>query len=587
MDVFVSYSSGDADTARGMVEDIELGGHRVWFDQDLHGGEDWWSHILERIRRSAVVVFVLSPSSLRSQACRSEVEYARALGVPVVPVQVEPIESLAVTPVAEYQTIDYRERSAAVGVRLMSAIAESSARRTVEPDPLPPPPPVPFGYLFVLARQISAPEFRSAEQAAAIGQLRHALREEGDERARADAHRLLLDLRRHPECTYANAREIDVILGDPARPAEGVVAMGAGRLTNGGPAASVVSPPGSMRPPPPPATDWAPVRRFPVRLPRSALIGLVGALVLFGGAVGWWLLASSGGRVITVGDKPLGVAISMDGRRAFVTDNGADTVSVVDTSTGEAIAAIPVEDGPFGIALSPDDRYAYVTNSRADTVSVIDTRAAVTIGPAIPVGRQPRAVALTPDGRYAYVTNFGGDSVSVIDTAAFATVGSPIPMPGSPFGLAIARGKVYVANFGNDTVSVIETSSGAVDAVIPVGDGPFRVAVTPDGSHAYVANSRAGTVSVIDTQAATTVGPPIRVGDDPFGIAIAPNGQLALVVNNQSASVSVIDTGTGTTTGQMLSVGPAPYGVAIAPDGRHAYVTNSNTSAVSVIDIDG
>lgn len=70
------------------------------------------------------------------------------------------------------------------------------------------------------------------------------------------------------------------------------------------------------------------------------------------------------------------------------------------------------------MAITPDGRHAYVTNSGLDTevgsVSVIDTgRAAVTS--TIVLKDVPNSVAITPDGRSAYISNIATDSVSVID----------------------------------------------------------------------------------------------------------------------------------------------------------------------------
>jgi len=48
------------------------------------------------------------------------------------------------------------------------------------------------------------------------------------------------------------------------------------------------------------------------------------------------------------------------------------------------------------------------------------------------------------------------------------------------------------------------------------------LAITPDGTRAYVANRTSNNVSVIDTATNTTVGALIPVGDQPFGLAIAP-----------------------------------------------------------------
>jgi len=55
-----------------------------------------------------------------------------------------------------------------------------------------------------------------------------------------------------------------------------------------------------------------------------------------------------------------------------------------------------------------------------------------------------------------------------------------------------------VTNPYSNTVSVIDTTTNAVVTTIPVGTYPHGVAVAPDGSHVYVANSNSNTVSIID-----------------------------------------------------------------------------------------
>ena len=68
-------------------------------------------------------------------------------------------------------------------------------------------------------------------------------------------------------------------------------------------------------------------------------------------------------------------------------------------------------------------------------------------------------------------------------------------------GLAGARTlaqNAYITNFLSNNVSVIPTTN-AVTATITVGGEPEGVAVSPDGSKVYVANSNSDTVSVIST----------------------------------------------------------------------------------------
>jgi YVTN family beta-propeller protein len=79
---------------------------------------------------------------------------------------------------------------------------------------------------------------------------------------------------------------------------------------------------------------------------------------------------------------------------------------------------------PYGVAITPDGRHAYVTNTATpgSTVSVIDTTSN-TVTATIDLGQEPYGVAITPDGRHAYVTNHAapaahGSTISVIDTTS-------------------------------------------------------------------------------------------------------------------------------------------------------------------------
>jgi YVTN family beta-propeller protein len=67
------------------------------------------------------------------------------------------------------------------------------------------------------------------------------------------------------------------------------------------------------------------------------------------------------------------------------------------------------------VAVSPDGSKVYVVNEGSGSVSVIDT--ATNTVTTIPVGQSPKGVAVTPDGSKVYVVNEGSSSVSVIDTA--------------------------------------------------------------------------------------------------------------------------------------------------------------------------
>ena len=116
---------------------------------------------------------------------------------------------------------------------------------------------------------------------------------------------------------------------------------------------------------------------------------------------------------------------------------------------------------------------------------------------------------------------------------------------------------LYVTNFDTaGTVSVIDTATNTVVATVAVGSLPTGVAVTPDGTHVYVANSNDNTVSVIRT-ATNTVVKTIPVGTFPDYVAVTPDGTKVYVTNSGSNNVSVIHR-PGNTVVKTIPVGTAP-----------------------------
>ncbi|MCH9802114.1 MAG: YncE family protein, partial [Actinomycetia bacterium] len=132
----------------------------------------------------------------------------------------------------------------------------------------------------------------------------------------------------------------------------------------------------------------------------------------------------------------------------------------------------------------------------------------------------------------------GGPSTMVDWLSVYTEVG--MVLRGSRFYLAaVLVGALLIAGLP------AALAAPTVTATIAVGNNPAGVAITPDGSTAYVTNFENSNVSVIDT-ATNTVTTTIAVGDEPAGVAITPDGSTAYVPNFENNNVSVIDTATNT-----------------------------------------
>ena len=158
------------------------------------------------------------------------------------------------------------------------------------------------------------------------------------------------------------------------------------------------------------------------------------------------------GNAVTAAAKvsiaPLGVAVSQETNRLFVTNWGgrrprADdataasagtptavdargiistgSVSVVDLESFTVVAEIPTGLHPSGIRISPDGLLAAVANANSDSVTFIDTRTLRVLDtcviPAYPqgyTGSSPTSLAFSPAGQFLYVTCGGNNAVAVL-----------------------------------------------------------------------------------------------------------------------------------------------------------------------------
>ena len=140
------------------------------------------------------------------------------------------------------------------------------------------------------------------------------------------------------------------------------------------------------------------------------------------------LLVSSSGSL----DKNL----SKPGFRVYVTNENSGDLSVIDASTLEVLATVPLGKRPRGIHASPDGKTIYVALSgspiagpgvdesklpppdkTADGIGVFDVRQNKLLR-LIQSGSDPENFDLSRDGRYIFVSNEDDSKASMIDVAS-------------------------------------------------------------------------------------------------------------------------------------------------------------------------
>ena len=252
----------------------------------------------------------------------------------------------------------------------------------------------------------------------------------------------------------------------------------------------------------------------------------------------------------------------------YITVNSTNRVAVLDNRTNRLKASIPVGSSPVGIAVNPRPPFIYVANNYSNTVSIIDSRTNTVTGE-IPVGRVPTEIAVAPDGSRAIVSNQSDGTVTLIDAVANVSLGT-IQVGAIPVGVAISRDSQFgwVTLTGQNEVAVIDLASREIIRRLPVRDGPIRIAMTKDGRYALVSSFYSNRVTFVDTSAFRGAGE-VEVGTNPVGITFDPPGRLAYVVNYGSNDVSVVDIAEKKVV-RVLPVGAKPVEMAVLPCYMHA-----------------
>ncbi|MCV7227258.1 beta-propeller fold lactonase family protein [Mycolicibacterium komossense] len=258
-----------------------------------------------------------------------------------------------------------------------------------------------------------------------------------------------------------------------------------------------------------------------------------------------------------------------------------------DPATGQVSGSLGVKDPNSPAA---GFTYTVLNKPKYGTVTFDSVTGHFTYTPSI-IGRI--SAALTPGLTDSFTVAVGTTVSAAVDvdvtgiTVSPRAVSSTVNQVGTdsfPFGMAVSKDgtRAYVTNIHDGTVSVIDLRTGQVGAPITVGGQPTAIAVSPSGNRIYVLDDAGDTVSVINTATGQLVGKPVQVGTDASAIVLSADGNRAYVSNSGDGTVSVIDTAAGKVV-STISVGANPLGLAVSPDGRYLYVANSDTGTVSVI----
>src|SRR2546426_1498934 len=268
--------------------------------------------------------------------------------------------------------------------------------------------------------------------------------------------------------------------------------------------------------------------------------------------------------MIAVPMGPHGLVVTPDGRKVYVSSDGASTVSVIDTAADRVVASIDVAANPHGLSVSGDGSRVLVLGWGSNRALVIDTATDRVIGE-VPVA-QPHNGALSRDGRTAWVASQqqGASALVRLDLTIWKEV-ARVALDKTPRGLELSPDgrRVFFTRAGVNAIQVLDTATNRIATQILVGASPHYAPFTPDGRWALAVVQGPGELGILDTASNTLAGT-VAVGKTPHWSTSSSDGRMAYVTNEGSNDVSVVDLARRTVTA-TIAIGNAPRKIAVQP----------------------
>lgn len=172
-------------------------------------------------------------------------------------------------------------------------------------------------------------------------------------------------------------------------------------------------------------------------------------------------------------------------------------MKVFDAESLTLKAVASVLEKPHHIYKIPYQNKAYIAHfGPTASVQVVDLETNL-ITKNIATGTGPRHMTFAADGKSVWTANLDGNSVSHIDTTTDTLLWTS-PTGLKPNYVELAGGYAFVANLGQSSLTVLNASTGAFVKDVPVGNFPFNMTVTCDGSTVISANTGTNDVSFVD-----------------------------------------------------------------------------------------
>lgn len=307
-------------------------------------------------------------------------------------------------------------------------------------------------------------------------------------------------------------------------------------------------------------------------------------------------------RQVRVLAGPLGMALTPDGRYLLAAaGGGAAVVSVQAAEQGSSHALLGMlssggaghgaSGGAIEVAVSPDGRFAFVSLENSDGIAVFNLQRALAshfrtsgfVGDA-PAKIAPVGLAVSPDGDWLYSTS------ELVSFRALRSGGPDSSGEGGPGTLAVISLHQAETDPAHATVATVSAGCSPVRVITSASGG--TVWVTARGSDMLLAFS----ASRLRTDPSHALIARVEVGEAPVGLALVDGGQRMVVADSNRfgapgavPSLAVVNVAAALAHKPALAgylrAGGFPRQLALEPGGRALLVTDFDSQQLETVNV--
>ena len=258
---------------------------------------------------------------------------------------------------------------------------------------------------------------------------------------------------------------------------------------------------------------------------------------------------------IPIGKHPHGLALLPDQRKLLCSLEPERAVKFIDTATDQITGTVQTTGVPNQLAVTPDGRWAYVAINDKGTADVIDIGQAK-VAKTLQIGKSPHNCYCPQGARHMYATSIGDHLVKQFDFARDHALKQTIHFDGAVRPLCITRDEkwLFVALEGLHGFGWADLGTGRqvgrIEQPLPPSEKRSKFAymnthgleLRPGDRELWVTSFIGNGLMIYDITGerpkyVTTVG----VGDAPNWLTFSPDGKYAYSANAGANSITIVD----------------------------------------------